>query len=63
MDDRIFRQLDRIENKLDVHLDRISRSEEAIAWLKSHVQGVTRIAVTIFLALGGLVAKLFMDGK
>lgn len=63
MDDRIYRQLDRIEGKLDTHLDRISKSEEAIAWLKSHVQGVTRVAVTIFLALGGFIAKLFMDVK
>lgn len=57
--DRIHSKLDRIEVKLDDHLGRISRTEEAIEWLKKHVAGVTTVGATLFMTLIGFVIKLF----
>ena len=53
-------RLDRIEGKLDTHLDRISRSEEAIAWLKGHVQFVTAIGIAL---VGGISTYILGGGQ
>jgi hypothetical protein len=53
--DHLDARLDRIEGKLDSHLDRISKSEEAIVWLKGHV----RLATVIGLAALGALAGAF----
>lgn len=55
---RIHTKLDRMESKLDNHLERLSRAEEAIVWLKKHVAGVTTVGATIFLAMAGFIARL-----
>jgi hypothetical protein len=49
--ERVEARLDRIESKLDVHLDRVSRAETNIAWLRGHVQ----IATAIFLSTVGFL--------
>jgi hypothetical protein len=51
-------RLDRIENKLDSHLDRISKSEEAIVWLKGHVRVVTAVGIACL----GFLANIFFGG-
>ena len=42
MDDNLQKHLDgrfdRIEDKLDNHLDRLSKAEEAIEWTKGHLK-------------------------
>lgn len=49
--DDLGTRLDRIEAKLDNHLERVSGLEKDVSWLRGHA----RIATTVFLAaLGGL---------
>jgi archaellum component FlaC len=49
-------RFDSLEGKLDNHLDRISRNEEAINWLKGHVRIVTTVVVTV---IGFLLVQLW----
>lgn len=56
MDDKIYSQLNRIESKLDQHLDRISATEEAIKWMK----GSIKISVSILLAAIGWLVTITM---
>jgi len=54
--ERVEARLDRIESKLDIHLERVSKAESNIAWLKGHVQ----IATTVFIStVGFLLVKLW----
>lgn len=49
-------RLDKLEDKLDNHLERISKAEVAIEWLRGHV----KIGVTLLLsALTGLVIAAY----
>lgn len=50
MDDlrqHLDKRFDRIEQKLDNHLERISKAEESIIWMKGHL----KIATTFILSL------------
>lgn len=47
----IDKRLDKIEAKLDNHLDRLSKNEAEI----SSVRGSIRIVITILIAAGGFV--------
>lgn len=49
-------RLDKIENKLDGHLDRISTAETHVSWLKGHAHIVT----TIIIAAAGFFAVAFL---
>lgn len=53
--EHINSKLDRLDNKLDAHLERISKSEEAIVWLKGHVKIVTTIGIS---AIGSIIAGI-----
>lgn len=54
--DRIEDKLISIENKLNNHLDRLSKAESSIEWLK----GFTRVGVTFLLAaLGSAIGYIF----
>lgn len=49
-------RIDRLETKLDDHLDRISKAEESIHWLKGHV----KISISVLLAfITGLVGAFY----
>jgi hypothetical protein len=50
-------RLDRMESKLDNHIERISGAERDIGWLKGHV----RIVTTIVLAIAGFFAIAFFE--
>ena len=54
----IKNSLSRIEGKLDSHLERIARVEEAIVWLKGHVNLVTALG----LAIAGTLISIFFKG-
>ncbi len=54
--EHINSKLDRLDNKLDAHLERISKAEEAIVWLKGHVKLVTTIGISI---IGSAIAGAF----
>jgi archaellum component FlaC len=56
--DDIKNSLSRIEDKLDSHLERISRAEESIVWLKGHVKLVTALG----LAIAGTLISIFFKG-
>lgn len=54
--DGLDRKLERVETKLDNHLERLSRAEASIEWLK----GNTKIIITVILTVAGfLAASLF----
>lgn len=49
-------RFDRIEEKLDNHLERLSKAEVTIEWLRGH----SKIYITIILAtVGFLLTQLF----
>jgi hypothetical protein len=54
--DKIDARLDRIETKLDDHLERVSRAEESIRWLQGHVKFTVSVAITL---VGGLLTYIF----
>ena len=51
-------RLDRIEDKLDNHLGRISKAEEAIMWMKGHLKIATTFFLTIVSGLAAAYLKL-----
>ena len=54
----VTRKLDRMEQKLDNHLDRISKSEEAIVWIKGHIRIVVMLGMSAIGALASAIWKL-----
>ena len=60
---RLERKMDegftRVEDKLDGHLERLSKAEVAIEWLKGHVKITTTIVLT---ALSSIVVYYFTRG-
>lgn len=49
--DKVHTKLDTIDVKLDDHLERISKTEADIHWLKGHVKIVTTLVITLFVGL------------
>lgn len=47
---RIHNKLDRIDNKLDNHLSRLSKAEEAIIWIRGHLKITTAFGLAAFSA-------------
>jgi hypothetical protein len=47
--------LDRVEAKLDDHLQRLSSAEASIEWLRGHA----KLSVTVVLTVGGFLASLY----
>lgn len=45
-------RFDRLETKVDSHLERISQTEIEVSWLKGHV----KLATTVFIAVSGAIA-------
>lgn len=50
-------RFDRVEEKVDNHMGRLSRTEADITWLKGHVQWV----ITILVAVAGFFATAFFS--
>lgn len=57
----VDKRLDSLETKLDIHLERLSKSEEAIAWLKGHVRIVTTVVVTAVMGAAASVASWLVE--
>lgn len=55
--DAIGTRLDRIETKLDDHLQRVTKAESTIEWLRGHA----RISTTIFLAVIGALGAVLLN--
>lgn len=55
--DNLDHKFERIESKLDNHLDRLSRAEASIEWLRGNVKVIT----IIVLSVAGYLATLFFN--
>lgn len=55
MNDQIFKQLDRIEAKLDKQIERVSAAEEAIRWMK----GSIKLTISLIIAATGSIISFF----
>lgn len=55
--DSIDSRLERVELKLDDHLQRLSTAEASIEWLRGHV----KVFTTIILAAAGFLASLYFN--
>jgi hypothetical protein len=58
--DRLEARFDQHELKLDNHLERLSKAEEAIAWLRGHVKLVTAIGISVVGAIISAAAKYLL---
>ena len=56
--DSVDRRLERVEEKLDDHLGRLSTAEASIEWLRGHA----KLVVTIIMAAAGFLASLYFRG-
>lgn len=68
--DALDSRLSRIEDKLDNHLDRVSKAELEVAstkrdveWMRGHLKMASIIALGVMGALGTLLLKLLFPGK
>lgn len=61
--DDLGTRLERIEGKLDDHLQRVTKAESDIGWLR----GYARISITVFLgvigALGAVLLNMLLPSK
>lgn len=55
--DDLGTRLDRIESKLDDHLQRVTKAESDIGWIRGYV----RIGTTIFLAVIGALGAVLLN--
>jgi archaellum component FlaC len=53
--DRLEGKIDGIGVKLDDHLERLSKTEESIVWLKGHVKFTLSIAIAV---VGSLIVAI-----
>lgn len=62
--DDLGSRLDRIETKLDDHLQRVTKAESDIGWLRGHVKITTTVFLAVIGALGTVILNiLFPNGK
>ena len=54
--DTIVERLERIEAKLDSHLERVTKAETNINWIQGHLKISTAIALS---AVGGMATFIF----
>jgi chaperonin cofactor prefoldin len=53
--DSVDKRLERVEEKLDDHLSRLSTAEASIEWLRGHA----KLSITIILSVAGFLASLY----
>lgn len=53
---KLDERLDRIEQKLDNHLERVTRAETSINWIQGHLRVATAILISF---IGAAVTYLF----
>lgn len=52
-------RFDRLEDKLDDHLGRISKTENDVHWMK----GAAKLGITILIPIAGFLAKYIWSHK
>lgn len=55
--DSVDSRLERVEEKLDDHLSRLSSAEASIEWLRGHA----KLSITIILTAAGFLASLYFS--
>jgi hypothetical protein len=58
--EHLDRRLDSLEEKLDSHLERISKAETNIEWIRGYLRVGVTIAITGVSSLCGIIYHLFM---
>lgn len=61
--DDLGSRLDRIETKLDNHLERVTKAESDISWLRGHVKLATAIFLAIVGTLGTILLNMILPGE
>lgn len=56
--DHLDKRFDKLEGKVDNHLERISKNETDVSWLKGHYKLTLSI---IIAALGGLASAVLLN--
>lgn len=51
--DHLDGRLNKLETKIDNHIERISRTEESVAWLKGHAKVVTTLIMAALTWMAG----------
>lgn len=59
--DRIENKVDEMDRKLDDHLERLSKAESSIEWLKGHVKITVTLIMTALMSAVGYIVKMFGD--
>ena len=59
--DRIERKVMEMDQKLDTHLERLSKAETSIEWLKGSVKIAITMMLTAFGSAVGFIVKYFGD--
>jgi len=62
-DTEITSRLQRIEDKLDSHLERMTRAESNIEWLRGHVKIATAVFISAVGGLAAIVIKLVIGSR
>ncbi len=60
--DRLFAQLDRIEEKQDKYQERISKAEADISWVKGFIKTSVSIIIPVVGGLAALVYNILQRG-
>jgi hypothetical protein len=61
--DKIDQRLQRIEDKLDSHLERVTKVEKDIEWLRGHLSIATSMVLGIISFLGVVLYNFLFGGK
>lgn len=56
---KLHARFDKLDDKIDNHLERISKAEEAIEWLRGHVKITTAIVLAV---IGAVITYIFSPG-
>lgn len=56
-------RLERIEGKLDDHLQRVSAAERDIEWLRGHVRTATAIVLAGLAGMAAILSRWLFSGR
>jgi len=60
--DDLGNRLDRIETKLDNHLERVTGAERDIEWIRGHLRISTVVVLGVCGALGAMLLRYMFPG-
>lgn len=57
--DHLDSRLDKIEDKLDNHLERIATAETSIEWIRGHIKFMVSLSVALAGSIGTAIYRYF----